>query len=68
MKEIELKVDGMTCQGCERRIKNVLKDIDGVEDVKASHKDKNVKIFLSKEVSADDLKNAIEDLDFEVID
>ena len=68
MKEIELKVEGMTCEGCERRIQNVLMDIDGVENAKASHIDKNVKITLNKDVDINILKEAIEDLDFKVLD
>ncbi len=68
MKEIELKVEGMTCEGCEKRIQNVLIDIDGVENAKASHIDKNVKITLNKDVDINILKEAIEDLDFKVVD
>lgn len=68
MKEIILKVEGMTCEGCERRIQNALMDIDGVENAKASHVDKNVKITLNKDVDIDTLKEAIEDLDFEVVE
>lgn len=68
MKEITLKVEGMTCEGCERRIQNVLMDIDGVENAKASHVDKNVKITLNKDIDINTLKEAIEDLDFEVVE
>ena len=68
MKEIILKVEGMTCEGCERRIQNALMDIDGVENAKASHVDKNVKITLNKDVDINTLKEAIEDLDFEVVE
>lgn len=67
MKEITLNVEGMTCEGCERRIQNVLMDIDGVENAKASHIDKNVKIKLNKDIDIDKLKEAIEDLDFKVL-
>ena len=31
MKEIELKVEGMTCEGCEKRIQNILKE--AIEDL-----------------------------------
>ena len=52
----------------EKRIQNVLMDIDGVENAKASHIDKNVKITLNKDVDINILKEAIEDLDFKVVD
>lgn len=68
MKKIELKVEGMTCEGCERRIQNVLMDIDGVKNAKASHTDKNVKITLNKDIDIIILKEAIEDLDFKVVE
>lgn len=68
MKEIILKVEGMTCEGCERRIQNVLMNIDGVEKAKASHVDKNVKITLNKDVDINIIEEAIADLDFKVIE
>ena len=68
MKEIELKVEGMTCESCEKRIQNVLKDIDGVENAKASHRDKNVKITLNKDIDINTLKETIKDLDFKVVE
>ncbi len=68
MKEITLNVEGMTCEGCEKRIQNVLMEINGVENVKASHIDKKVKITLNKDVDINTLKEAIEDLDFQVVE
>ena len=37
MKETELNVKGMACEGCENRIKNALKNVEGVESVTADH-------------------------------
>ena len=66
MKEIIFKVEGMMCSGCENRVQNALKEFDGVEDVKASHTDKKVKVILNQDVSEDLLKEKIEDLGYEV--
>ena len=33
MEEINLKVQGIMCGGCENRIKNALKAIEGVKEV-----------------------------------
>ena len=44
MSEIILNVKGMMCEGCENRVQNVIKDIDGVIDVIADHKTGTVKI------------------------
>ena len=38
MKELEIKVKGMVCEGCENRVKNALSTIDGVDNVEANHK------------------------------
>ena len=68
MKEVILKVEGMKCEGCERRIQNALMDIDGVDKVVASYMDKDVKITLNKDVNVNLLKEAILDLDFKVVE
>lgn len=68
MKEIILRVEGMSCSGCEMRIQNALMEVDGVEKVEASHLNKEVKITLTKEIDENILKQAITDLDFEVIE
>ena len=33
MKETIIKVKGMVCNGCENRVQNALKTIDGIEEV-----------------------------------
>ena len=37
MKETIIKVEGMVCNGCENRVQNALKNIEGVENVVADH-------------------------------
>lgn len=68
MKEIKLNVEGMTCGGCENRIKNALSEIEGVESVTANHETKEVTITLNAEVEEDTLKETITDLGFEVVE
>lgn len=65
MKEINLKVKGMHCEGCENRIKNSLSTIDGVDEVIANHIDGTVLIKTNKEVDLEEIKEKIEDLGFE---
>ena len=50
MKEINLKVNGMHCKGCENRIKNLLSTIDGVDEVIANHINGTVVIKANKEI------------------
>lgn len=66
MNEIIIKVEGMACTGCENRIQNALKTIDGVENVIASHTDGTVKVTLNNDVEESVLKEKIEDLGFDV--
>ena len=44
MKEINLKVEGMMCTGCENRIQNAVKNMNGIKSVKADHTTGTVKI------------------------
>ena len=64
-KEINLKVKGMHCEGCENRIKNSLSTIDGVDEVIAKHIDGTVLIKINKEFDLEDIKERIADLGFE---
>ena len=68
MKEIELKVEAMVCVGSENRVQTALKNIEGVAEVVASHQTKTVKITANENVSMDSLKEAIEDVGYEVIE
>lgn len=67
MKEIILKVEGMACSGCENRIQNSLKTIDGVENVAANHIDGTVVVNLNNEIDVSILENRIEDLGFTIV-
>lgn len=67
MKNIELKVEGMMCSGCENRVRNALENIEGVQNVVADHKAKKVEVVCSNEVTEDIIKEKIENLGFEVI-
>jgi len=68
LKEVSLKVNGMMCEGCENRVQNVLNDIEGIEKAKADHNEGIVKITLNEDVPIETIKNAIEDIGYEVID
>ena len=67
MKEIILNVKGMACEGCENRIKNVVKNIEGVEEVKADHNTGKVIITLNKDIEKGTISEAIEDIGYEVV-
>ena len=63
-----IKIEGMMCPHCEARVKKILEEIDGVENALTSHTDANAVITLSKDISNDVLKAAIEDAGYKVVD
>lgn len=65
MEEFILNVKGIMCEGCENRIQNALKNMDGIETVKADHTKGTVTI-LGKNIDIDKIKEKIEDIGFEV--
>ncbi len=68
MKKIVLKVNGMMCTGCENRIKNAVSLLEGVEEVLASHVEGTVNISANDDADISAVKEAIEDLGFEIIE
>lgn len=66
MKELEIKVNGMMCSGCENRVQNVLKTVEGVKEVVANHTTGIVKVTSNDEVSEISIKEKIEDIGYEV--
>lgn len=66
MKETIIKVKGMVCNGCENRVQNVLKNIDGVEKVVANHTTGTVTVTSKNEVAESVMKEKIENIGFEV--
>ena len=67
MKETNLIVNGMMCGGCENRVKNAIKNIEGVENVTADHNTGKVIIISNNEVSEEIIKETLEDIGYEVV-
>ena len=67
MKETILIVNGMMCGGCENRVKNAIKNIEGVENVTADHNTGKVIVISNNEVSEEIIKEALEDIGYEVV-
>ena len=67
MKKIILKVNGMVCNGCENRVKNALKNIDGVKSISANYKNGIVSITTEEEIEKSLFENKIIDLGYEIV-
>ncbi|MBQ7792503.1 MAG: heavy-metal-associated domain-containing protein [Clostridia bacterium] len=61
-----IKIDGMSCSHCSSRVEKVLNQIDGVSAV-VNLEAKTATLTLTKEVSDDVLKEAVEDAGFTVV-
>ena len=67
MKNIEMKIEGMHCEGCSKRLTKILSNIEGVKAVEVSLENKLAKIEYDEEIAkVEDFKEAIEDAGFEV--
>lgn len=68
MATIHLKVEGITCGGCEKSIQNALLARAGVSAASASHQSGTVDIdYDDGQIQPDALKQAIEDAGFDVV-
>ena len=67
-KKIEkiIAIEGMKCEGCVNRVKNVLENMKEVTDCKVSLEDKQAKIILKKDIDDKIIKEKIENLGFKV--
>ena len=61
-----LKVEGMMCPHCEKRVQKALEALEGVESAVASHEAGTAVVTLSAPVADEVLKRAVEDQDYEV--
>ncbi len=62
-----IKIEGMMCPHCEKRVKEKLEEIDGVLEAVPNHKENNAVINLSKDVSDEVLISVIEAQGYKVI-
>ena len=59
-------IEGMHCEGCRKRVENVLSTIPEVKKVSVSLEEKKATLTLSQDVSFHLLKEKIESLGFQL--
>ena len=65
--DVRLNVSGMKCGGCETNVEGKLKEMDGVLNVDAVHKEDIVTIeYDESKTSLDEIKDSITDAGFTV--
>lgn len=65
--EITMKIEGMMCPHCSGRVKTVLEALDGVASAEVSHESGTAVVTLTKDVSVDTLKTAVEQQGYTVL-
>ena len=66
--KLNIKVKGMFCTGCETRIKNAVRSLNGIIDVTASYNNGEVKVSYDKNlISPKDIEDKITSLDYEIV-
>ncbi|MEI3356695.1 MAG: heavy metal-associated domain-containing protein [Clostridia bacterium] len=68
MKELEIKINGMVCGGCENRVKTALSTIEWVESVEANHNTGIVTVKAEKDLDVAQIKEKIVDLGYEIVE
>ena len=66
MKNVELNIEGMKCEGCVNRIKNALSTIKDINSFDLSLEDKKLTLSVKKEKTVDEVMKKIETLGFEI--
>jgi copper chaperone CopZ len=67
MEQLELKVSGMTCTGCEQRIATALSRLEGVVRSTANHQTGQVRVvFDAARTSERAVRSTIEQAGYEV--
>lgn len=61
-----IKIEGMSCMHCAKKVENGLKEIKEVKSVNVNLEEKNAEVILKQEVENNILKEKIEDLGYEV--
>jgi len=56
-----LRIDGMMCEHCEKRVKKLLESQEEIDTATVSHTDGTAIITLNSEITDDKLKAIIED-------
>ena len=63
-----ITIKGMMCEHCEMTVKKALEALDGVDSATVSHEKGTAVVNLSSDVPDDELKKAVEDHDYEVLE
>jgi len=61
-----MKVDGMKCEGCVKRIENILEKERNVNSYQVDLEEKKIQLLVKKNTDIQNIANKIEALDFKI--
>ena len=64
-KKIVVKIDGMSCSHCAKRVEEGLKKIDNVKSVKVDLNNKKATVTYKDSIDTDMIEKTINELEFE---
>ncbi len=64
--KLTLKIEGMMCGHCEKRVKDALEGVEGVLSAEANHKKKRAVVTLEKETDHALFIDAVKEAGYEV--
>ena len=68
MVKIIVNIEGMSCSMCEAHTNDAIRNSFKVKKVESSAKDKQTVIISDKDISDDEIKNALKDTGYTVLD
>jgi copper ion binding protein len=68
MKELKVKVRGMSCDHCVRTVRNAIMSLPGVSEVEVSLETGLVRVKAEADVSKEEIKRAVEEWGYKVVD
>lgn len=66
VKRKTIAVSGMSCNGCEQNVESALRNLDGVNRVKADHEGGTVDVVVEDGVATDEIQAAIERAGYDI--
>lgn len=67
-KQVVIKIEGMHCDACKKRIMNVLKSNSHIKKCDISLEEKEAVLWVDETVNLEEIKQKIEALGFQVTD
>lgn len=66
--EKKIKIEGMSCMHCVKKVEQALKSIAEIKSVKVDLEEKVAKIILKKEIENSIIEEAVQEAGFKVVE